>query len=307
MIYKTEFKAMGCQMLAALDSPDPQAVRFLESVPDWFRIWEATLSRFRPQSELSQINASTDRWFRVSETLWSVLQTAIRAEEHSGGLVTPTLLQNLIAAGYNRSFDSSFVAESTSEVIDYHRFGIHDIQIDPEDFSIRLPYGLYLDFGGVAKGWAANQALERLQSYGSALVDAGGDIAISGAQRDGQLWPVAIDDPRRPGSSLGLLSLGNSGVATSGQDYRRWQQGVVWKHHIIDPRTGEPAVTDVLSATIIAPTVMEAETAAKTVLIMGSQAGLGWLEARPALAGLLVLTDDRVVQSSCFNKYLWSA
>lgn len=306
MIHKTEFRAMGCQMLAVLDSDDPHAAQLLASVPEWFKIWETVLSRFRPQSELNQLNGSPERAMRVSETLWSVFQAAIDAEELSDGLVTPTLLEALVSAGYGQSFDPTSTAMAVAEAGAYRRFRLQEVEFDPGDRSIRLPAGLCLDFGGIAKGWAASQAMQHLQSYGSVLVDAGGDIAVSGLQLNGEPWPVGIEDPRQPGDSLDLLGLGRCGAATSGQDYRRWQQGQVWKHHIIDPRTGDSAITDVLSATIIAPTVMEAETASKTALILGSQAGLAWLEARPHLAGLLVLTDGRVMRSERFIGYLWS-
>ena len=99
--------------------------------------------------------------------------------------------------------------------------------------------------------------------------------------------------------------LGRCGVATSGRDRRRWQQDGVWRHHIIDPRTGMPAETDVLSATVIAPDLIWAEIAAKTAFILGSQAGLAWIEERPALAAVLVLEDGRGLFSTRMEGYLW--
>jgi thiamine biosynthesis lipoprotein len=80
----------------------------------------------------------------------------------------------------------------------------------------------------------------------------------------------------------------------------RWR----WQHHIIDPRTGHPATSDVLSATVVAPSVVDAEVAAKTVLISGSQDGLRWLEEHPSYAGLLVLADGRRLLSSRIKAYL---
>jgi len=77
-------------------------------------------------------------------------------------------------------------------------------------------------------------------------------------------------------------------------------------HHIIDPRTGGPAETDVLSATVLGPNAAAAEVAAKTVLILGGQAGLQWLDARPHLAGLLVLEDGRTLPSQNFPNYTWA-
>ncbi len=100
--------------------------------------------------------------------------------------------------------------------------------------------------------------------------------------------------------------IARGGVATSGRDYRRWQRDGAWQHHILDPRTGQPAATDVLSATVIAPTAREAEAAAKAALILGSREGLEWLETHPAFAGLLILEDSRMRYSHRLYKYLWS-
>ena len=99
--------------------------------------------------------------------------------------------------------------------------------------------------------------------------------------------------------------VGSGGVATSGRDYRRWTRNGTWQHHILDPRTGRPAQSDVLSATVIAPTAYEADVAAKTALILGSRDGLEWIEAHPALAGLLVTDEGQVIRSQRLNDYLW--
>jgi thiamine biosynthesis lipoprotein len=306
MIVKLEFRAMGCQMLAAIDHRSAQARRWLERAPGWFEAWEDSLSRFRPDSELSRLNRSPGEEVPVSRTLWEVFQASLEAEEQSQGLVTPTILETLVSAGYDRSFDqlpSEQAAKATAHTARW--MPARTIRLRPDRQTMRLPAGVRLDFGGIAKGWAAHQAMRRLQGYGPALVDAGGDIAISSLRLDGRPWLVGIDDPLHPGQSLGALALGRCGVATSGRDYRRWKQEGAWKHHIIDPRSGAPAETDVLSATVIAPTVMEAEMAAKTALILGSQQGLGWLAIQPAFAGLLVLEDGRILCGDNFEKYWW--
>jgi thiamine biosynthesis lipoprotein len=140
---------------------------------------------------------------------------------------------------------------------------------------------------------------------GPAVVDAGGDIAVTGARLSGEPWPIGVADPCHPGEQITLLKILSGGVATSGRDYRRWRQEGAWLHHIIDPRTRRPAQTDVLAVTVIAPSTAEAESAAKTVLILGSQEGRAWLERRPRLAGLLVLEDGRALRSTRFPTYEW--
>jgi thiamine biosynthesis lipoprotein len=130
-------------------------------------------------------------------------------------------------------------------------------------------------------------------------------MAISGELPNAGLWPVTIDDPFKSNTIITTLQLGSGGVATSGTDYRRWKQGGQWSHHIIDPRTGQPAQTDLITATVIAPSAMQAEMAAKTALILGSQHGLDWIEARPELSALLVLETGDILYSNHFEQYFW--
>jgi thiamine biosynthesis lipoprotein len=304
MIYTKNFKAMGCHMFVALEYSSSRALKLLARVPEVFETWEATLSRFQANSELNRLNQLPGIAVPVSETLWSVFQASILAEARSHGLVTPTVMDALVAAGYDESFERLVRNQLASTMESPHPSMLKAIELQAKDHSICLPAGLRLDFGGIAKGWAAHQAMRRLSNYGPALVNAGGDIAISGLQHGGQPWLVGIEDPRRPEDSLGTLSLGRCGVATSGTDYRRWKQGGEWKHHIIDPRTGRPSQTDILSATVIAPTVLEAEMAAKTALILGSKDGMNWIESHAAYSGLLVTESNQMLYSQTFNAYL---
>src|SRR5512142_1848638 len=103
---RVEFRAMGSQMLALVDSESFEAAKALSHVPEWFQERERALSRFRADSELSSLNRSAGQPVRVSDTLWAVLQQAMRAAVESGGLVAPNLLDALIAAGYDRDFAS---------------------------------------------------------------------------------------------------------------------------------------------------------------------------------------------------------
>jgi thiamine biosynthesis lipoprotein len=322
MNHKIEFKAMGCRMIAIVDSPSKSAPELLHQVPAWFEEWEQCLSRFRPTSELNRLNSSAGWPTQVSETLWQVFQTALEAEETSGGLVTPVVLEALVAAGYDRSFDT---LPRERDFAPAHPRGVGvsgwpstsslaEVSWDESNHSICLPADVQLDFGGVAKGWAADQAAKRLASLrrersderlGSALVSAGGDIAISAEQSNSDLWPVGVDDPFNAGTYLEILMLGRCGVATSGTDYRRWKQGGRWSHHIIDPRTGLPAQTDVFAATVIAPDAMKAEMSAKVALISGSQHGMEWLESKPELAGMLILESGERLYSKRMEQFLW--
>lgn len=305
MIHRHEFRAMGCRMLTAIDIDNSEPPDVLDLVPVWFEEWEQSLSRFRSDSELCQLNAQAGKPVKVSDVLWDVFQVSLEAERMTSGLVTPLILDALIYAGYDRSFETlfgtalRFLPDGPSTINSLDQVGL-----DNSSRSIVLPAEARLDFGGVAKGWAAAKTAERLREAGPALVDAGGDMAISGPRLDGSPWQIGVENPFARGEDLETLYLDGGGVATSGKDYHRWMRGNLLQHHIIDPRSGLPAETDILTATIIAPTAVKAEAFAKAVLISGSQAGMALLECDPELAGLLILENGQLVYSQNLQNYL---
>jgi thiamine biosynthesis lipoprotein len=305
MLHRLEFHAMGCEMLAVMDGEWMPSL--LARVPDWFEEWEQVLSRFRYNSELTQLNQIHERPVPVSDILWEVFQAAQKAEHMTNGLVTPTLLDAIIQAGYDRPFDvlphlTMFMPEPVTSLPP--SLTLTGITVNASARTITLPAGIGLDFGGVAKGWAAHQAMRRLQRQGPALIDAGGDIAISGPRADGRPWQIGVSNPFQRGQEIETLYLSECGVATSGKDHRRWTRNGILQHHIIAPLTGQPAETDLLTVTVVAPEVMQAEAAAKAAFILGSRAGLEWIEAHPELAALFILEDGQLCYSRKMEDYL---
>jgi thiamine biosynthesis lipoprotein len=277
----------------------------LDEVPNWFEGWEQTLSRFRSDSELSRLNRTFDQPIKVSDTLWDVFQYSLSAETITNGLVTPTVLDAVLDAGYDQSFDAlpRYQSRDDLQVLS----AVHPLSLvtwDEKSQTICLPYGVRLDFGGVAKGWAAHQTMERLKKYGSAVMNAAGDVAISGALANGEPWTIGVRNPFDRNTDFETLKVQSCGVATSGRDRRNWNKNGFLRHHIIDPHTGQPAETDVLTATIVAPTVMEAEAVAKAVLILGGEDGLKWIESDPALAGIIILENGHTFYSQRISEYL---
>jgi thiamine biosynthesis lipoprotein len=308
MVHRLNFRAMGTEILACVDVDSGQNPALLNEVPRWFEDWEQTLSRFRADSELARLNQTADQPVRVSDVLWDVFQSARLAANFTDGLVTPTVLDAMLEAGYGQDFASLPRQQAASMAMRSQVRPIDSIRWDAAAQTIQLPAGVHLDFGGIAKGWAAHQAMSRLREIGPALMNCGGDIAISGPLLDGSPWEVGVYKPfdRESGYVEMLFFREGCGVASSATDRRRWMQGDQVRHHIIDPRTGESAVSDVVSATVVAPTAVEAESAAKSILIRGSLDGLDWLEANPALAGLLILEDGEVLYSQKIVDYLQS-
>lgn len=300
---RLEFHAMGCEMLAVLDGES--ASQALPQVPQWFEEWEQILSRFRIDSELTLLNQMHAHPVQVSQTLWDVLQSARDAERLTNGLVTPTLLDAIIEAGYDRTFDElPHLATFSPVSVKTATLSLTAIAMDDVARTISLPPGMGLDFGGVAKGWAAHQAMKRLEGEGATLIDAAGDIAMSGPRADGSPWQIGVADPFHKGEEIETLFLNECGVATSGKDRRRWTRDGILQHHIIDPLTQQPAETDLLTVTVIAPNVMKAEAAAKAAFILGSHVGLEWIEVHPEFAALFILENGEMVYSQKMEEYL---
>jgi thiamine biosynthesis lipoprotein len=314
MLHRREFRAMGSKVLAIVDGVEEPST--LADVPVWFEEWEQVLSRFRSDSELTRLNVRAGSPSLVGEVLWDVYMAAVDAEHATGGLVTPLILEALLYAGYDQSFDLLQPIDKRGpqfsprrDVPNFlerpiHQYELKDVVADPAQRSLCLPRGALLDLGGVAKGWAAQQAALRLRRCGPVLVSAGGDISVSGPRAGGEPWGIDVEDPFNQDAAVETIYVDGGGVATSGRDRRHWMRNGMPQHHIIDPRSGLPATTDVLTATVIARSTVEAEAIAKAVLISGSVAGLDWLDSDEGRAGLLILDNGQRLYSRHLVNYL---
>ena len=276
----------------------------LQQVEDIFRLAESTISRFRPDSDLSRLNESAGRPFRASPVLFQVVSLSLEMARLTNGLFDPTILKSLIACGYDRSFeklDSS--GDSVSLPSRHSAFTWRDVVLDHEDSTIFLPHGCGIDLGGIGKGWAVDRAHGLLRRFPSFAIDAGGDIRVEGTQANGLPWTVGVSDPFDAGHDLTLLELTTGAVCTSTTLRRRWQVSGSCQHHLIDPRTGKPSASDVVSATVTAASAVLAEVLAKASLILGSEAGTRLIAGQEDVEGLLVLENGRLLTSSALKEY----
>ena len=290
ILHERRFRAMNTDVAAWLWAEErPAASARLDQVMQFFEGVEAELSRFRDTSGLSRLNVGAGAGpQRVSTMLGTVLGLALQAARDSHGVFDPTVLYGLRRAGYDRSFEQIGLEElATPRTAD--RIGWQQVQLDTVTGAVTLPAGVGIDLGGIAKGWAVDRAVELLGRGGPALVDAGGDMRASAAP-GGEPWPIAIQDPFDVSRDRGIIRLAAGAVATSSVGRRRWQQGKRTMHHLLDPRTGEPSRSDLHTVTVVAPTTVVAEVAAKVALILGAAAGRAYLEAHD-LRGVLIGHD----------------
>lgn len=246
----------------------------------WFAFLEATLSRFQEESELSRLNRYAGSMFLASPLLYRTVETANRYYRNTSGLFNPYLGQVLSDLGYGVSFERLDEGSLKEPVCPVPTVMPQELpEFDPNMQSIYLPYGYSVDLGGFAKGWGAEKLAGMLRKgTTTGAIDAGGDIFVwSGT---GERCPVAVVHPvRSERNALWLHLKEDAGVATSSTLKRSWDgAGGVRQHHILDPRTLRPAETDFIQATVIGPSLAEAEVLAKCVLLLGSKEAVPWLE-----------------------------
>jgi thiamine biosynthesis lipoprotein len=266
---RDSFRAMGTTVVVvSATQAGVEATRRL------FQDLEGRFSRFLPGSELTSINEDRRSAVEVSPLMAALLRTADRLRARTAGLVDPAVGEAVVAWGYDCSFE---------QVTDRNE---RPAQHWPKPWQVegttllRAP-GTRIDLGGIAKGWSADRAVE---SGRALLVSAGGDArsALDDAH-------VEVIDPweRRPAT----VRMGRGGLATSSVSRRRWRVAGREAHHLIDPRTGDPAQTPVLSASTVCATAVEAEAAAKAVLLHGAD-GLAWAADQPWVAAAMVSWAD---------------
>jgi thiamine biosynthesis lipoprotein len=274
------FRAMNTDV--AVVAPGVDEPRVTEAVARIFADAEARFSRFRDDSELARLNR-TEGPIVVSAAMFDALVAARRHVEITGGIFDPAIGGTLIALGYDRSFEPGALDRDT-DVAAPRSGSFLDVQLDPARREVTRPVELQVDLGGMIKGRTVDEAAACLPRDGA--IDAGGDAVLRGGGPDG--WLVEIEDPREATRTIARLRVRDGAVATSAANRRRWQVAGAARHHLVDPRTQRSAATDLLQVTILAPTAELADVLAKTVFVLGVEAGRGFLERWPEIGAILV-------------------
>ncbi len=264
----TTFHAMGsaCRIVG----PDDEVVRVGEQmVHDLERRW----SRFRPDSEVAALNAVAGSLTIVSSETFELIARSERARRLSRGLFNPLMLDQLEAAGYDRSWDT--IVDRDDPPWPAMPASCEPIELFEDIRGVRLPPGTRFDPGGLGKGCAGDLVADRLATLGAATVqiELGGDVRLSGPHWSGGDWPVIVAASIDGSDGVATIRIAEGGVATSSSVRRSWQRGATRMHHLIDPRTGRPADTDLATATVVAPTLWFAEVVAKAIIVLGSTDG----------------------------------
>ncbi len=297
------FDAMGSHVRLLIGDPGPgmdPAPAAAERARRFVVEFDAALSRFRPDSELSALNADERERVPASDLLRTAVRAGLRAAEQSGGLVDPTLVGEIESAGYVASragVPGAPLGAALAEAPARRPARPHPgarwrlIEVDDSNGTITRPPGVRFDTGGAGKGLAADMIAGFLHGYSRYIVDCGGDIRIGGPDALVDPFEVFVEHPLT-GEHAFVLRLGSGAVATSGLNVRIWRDSDGrYSHHLLDPATGEPAWTGLIGVTALGEDAVEAETFAKAALLSGPESGRAVLAER---GGLLVHDSGRI-------------
>lgn len=277
-----DFRAMGTEVTVTAETDEAAVAR---AVAGTFAAAEQRFSRFRPDSELSALNRATGP-VTVSAPLFDALVRARAHVERTGGLFDPAIGAALVAAGYDRPFAPGALDRAWTATWCSPAGSFLDVVLEPATRTVVRPPHVQLDLGGMIKGATVDAAAGHLRGAGA--IDAGGDLMVRGAGPDDGVWLVDVEDPSCADRTLATLAVRDAAVATSAANRRRWRVGGTLAHHLIDPRTQRPAVTDLLQVTVVAPSAERAEVLAKATFLLGCRAGRRFLEAQAGVGALLV-------------------
>jgi thiamine biosynthesis lipoprotein len=307
MIRTIEFRAMNTSVMLAAEGE--KAITGMYAAKSFIDECEQRFSRFLPVSELSALNRSGGDWIQVSDDLLDLLQLSMKYYTETNGIFDPTILPDLKRIGYDRSIDE--IRAHGASIPAYRanrtaRPAFPEIKLDLLNHRVSLPRGMEIDLGGIAKSWIVERAAQLLHQYVNVCgVSAGGDILFIGQPLDGMDWDVYLEDPRSPMKTLAQLHIPSGGVATSSIMKRTWSQAEKIRHHLIDPRTGEPAEADWLSITVIAPEVITAEVYAKAILIAGEKGLPSLMDGKRDLTFIAVDREGNLSGSSNYKEYIY--
>jgi thiamine biosynthesis lipoprotein len=274
-IFETDFFAMGSPCVLRLGGPrNARLAEAAKAAIAEVRRIERRYSRYDPESLLSAINrvAQVGGGMCVDDETADLIDCAYRAYAWSQGLFDVT--SGLLRRVWNDEIQRIPREEDVSVVL--NRVGLDKLAWRRPALAFLVP-GIELDFGGVAKEYAADRAAVVLRDGGvrHGFVNLGGDIAVVGPERDGSPWRIGVNDPLGGKGAVATLFVTAGGVATSGSYERFWEIGGRRFCHVLDPRTGWP-VESLPSVTVAADTCLTAGLASTIALLKGDAAG-EWL------------------------------
>lgn len=293
--------AMGSELhLTALTADAPQARAAFAAVYAEFDRLDGLLSIWRAGSDVARLNAAAGASpVAVHEDTRAVLRAAAQVSTWTDGAFDVTF--GALAEIWKFDHDQDNRVPSAGEVaarlplVDFHAVVVDDSR---GTAAITRP-GVRVHLGGIGKGYAVDRAVAMLRAAGlrDFMVQAGGDLYVAGTAGETP-WRLGIQDPRGPGGTpFATVELSDATFSTSGDYERYFEQDGVRYHHILDPKTGQPA-RGTRSVTIVAREALWADGLSTGVFILGPERGMALVERLPDVEAVIVTADNQVRVSS---------
>jgi thiamine biosynthesis lipoprotein len=255
---------------------------------------ESRMSSFLPNSDIARINAAAGIMpVQVQDDVFKVIERAVYFAEKSGGAFDPTvgpLVSLWGITGDEPRIPSQEEIDSVLRLVNWR-----DIELNRERRSVFLKQpGMALDLGGIAKGYAADEAAEiiRRAQLRRGLIDLGGNIITLGVKQDRTPWRVGLQNPTGVrGAYIGVISGWDMTVVTSGVSERYFIADGMRYHHLFSPFTGYPASNGLLAVTVITCVSMDADALSTAVFVLGYEKGRALVDSITDANAIFVFED----------------
>lgn len=305
-----QFFALNTTIEGGLLADDRPGNDLFDKIELRIRNFEKRFSRFLADSELTRLNDRAGQTVPISRETFALLNSARLIWEKTDGLIDPLIGQALVDAGYDDSFERlDHDRPAEPRLITRPIASFNDLIIDENESTVEIPVGTRLDFGGIGKGFLIDALIPDIETLTrNYWLSLGGDLVVSGTDESGKPWQTGVQSLRVPDQTVGTIDppAGRWGIATSSTTKRGGIMGSRQWHHIVDPRTSQPAVSDVIGATVLTKSTMQSDAFAKVVLILGSNQGVAWAEQQPDCEALAITSDCAIKMTSgmqqCFTR-----
>lgn len=260
------------------------------------RIFEldALLSATNESSEIAKLNAAGGADIQLSSEVYELLESAVAYSARFAGFFDCTLAPLVSLWGFYT--DELYIPTQEELQAALNTVGYQNIRLKGANIAA-LENGAQIDLGGIAKGYAAEQIRDLLSSYeiDSAILDLGGNVLALGEREDGTSWRVAVRDPVQTNDSICVFKGSDISFVTSGSYQRYFEENGVHYHHIMDPKTGIPAESDMLSVTIITENSEYADVLSTALFVMGYEEAVQFWRASNDFEAVFVLETGEII------------
>lgn len=288
--------AMDTYMKLTVYGEEEKGKEVLEKAEEEIIRLDDLWSTGKETSEISKINLEGKG--TLSEDSGKLLEASLELGKETEGLFDISIYPIMEAWGFS---DKNYRVPKEEEIsnllglVDYK-----EIQYKKEEKRIQLKEGMKIDFGGIAKGYTSSNIMKLFQEEGvsGGMVNLGGNVQVTGKKPDGSPWKIAIQNPKKDGTYIGILSVSEKAIVTSGGYERFFEEGGNIYHHIVHPKSGKPVKTDLTSVTIVCKDGTLADGLSTSLFIMGKEkAEEYWRKHAKEFEVIFVTEDERIYLS----------